>query len=129
MVGDVISVYKEYREAFLWIVTYVLTEKKAEDLGVDYNSIVLSLIHLIELIGKDINLKKMLLETKELPTRLKIFYLKITFLKIISKNRIRTFVQDFIILPMKSYPLMVINCDDKNTISERFPDIDTDDQS
>lgn len=130
MVGDVISVYKEYREAFLWIVTYVLTEKKAEDLGVDYNSIVLSLIHLIELIGKDINLKKDVTRNKRVTNQIKDFLFKNNFLE----NYIKKSDKDFCtrlynianeLLSVDGESIVMI----KNTISERFPDIDTDDQS
>ena len=130
MIKDIVSVYKEYREAFLWIVSNVLTKEKSQELEIDYNGVVLSLIHLIELIGKDVNLKKEVTKNKRVATQIRDFLFKNNFLQ----NFIRNSDEDFCkrlynisneLLSVDGESIVMI----KNTISEKFPDIDTEDRS
>ncbi|HPO50906.1 MAG TPA: transcription elongation factor GreA, partial [Spirochaetota bacterium] len=86
MIKEIVSVYKEYREAFLWIMSNVLTKDKAAEFDVDYNGVVLSLIHLIELIGKDVNLKKDVTRNKRVANQVRDFLFKNNFLQEYIKN-------------------------------------------
>lgn len=130
MINEIVSAYKEYREAFFWIVTNVLNEEKASELNIDYNGVILSLIHLIELTGKDVNLKKDVTRNKRVATQIKDFLFKNDFLA----DYIRKSDEDFCkrlynisneLLSVDGESIVMI----KNTISEKFPDIDTEDKS
>jgi len=130
LIKDIISVYKEYREAFFWIVSNVLTEEKAGDLDIDYNGVILSLIHLIELIGKDVNLKKDVTRNKRIANQIKDFLFKNNFLESYIKKSDEDFCKRLYnisneLLSVDGESIVMI----KNTISDKFPDIDTEDKS
>lgn len=127
IIKDLIVRYKEYTEAFFWIVTNALNDRIIEKLNIDYNNIILSVIHLIDILTKNINLNKDVARNKKILRQLKSYLIKDDLLlNHIDKTdkdfakRLFTIVNDLISLDTE----YVINI--KNKISEMYPDIDTD---
>ena len=127
---EITSVYKEYREAFFWIIVNVLTEEKIKEYQVDFDSILFSLIHLIELTAKDINNKKDVTKNKKISNQIKDFLFKNEFLiKYIEKSskdfckRLYTIIIELYVLE-GDYIAAV-----RNSISQKYPDISTEDES
>ncbi len=127
IIKDLISRYKEYTDAFFWIVTNALNDRIIEKLNIDYNNIILSVIHLIDILTKNINLNKDVIRNKKILRQLKSYLVKEDLLlnhieksdKDFSK-RLFTIVNDLISLD-SDYVIKI-----KNKISGKFPDIDTD---
>jgi len=130
IIKDLFVGYKEYRDAFLWIVSNVLTEEKAQELNIDYNNVILSLIHLIEITGKDVGLKKEVTKNKRISTQVRDFLFKNKFLSNYIKRsseefckRLYTISNELISVDGESIVMI------KNTIADKFPEIDTEDKS
>lgn len=127
IIKDLISRYKEYTESYFWIVTNILTERLINKLNIDYDNIILSIIHLIDIITKNINLNKDVMRNKKILRQLKSYLIKDDLLlnhiekanKDFSK-RLFTIVNDLISLD-SDYVIKI-----KNKISEKYADIDTD---
>jgi transcription elongation factor GreA len=129
IIKELVSRYKEYRDAFFWIVTTVLNEKKIKDLELDYDNIIFSLFHLIEITTKDINLKKEVSKNKKMVKQVKDYLFKNNFItEYIAGSdeefckRLHTIVNDMISLAGDE--ILAI----KNKIAEVYPQIDVIDQ-
>lgn len=130
LIKNLIAAYKEYREAFFWVVSKFLNEELAKSIEIDYDSIVFSLIHLIELTGKDVSIKKEMTKNKKLSNQIKDYLFKNKMLeKYIEKSSIEFCKR------LYSITSELISLDGdlkikiKEKISERFPEIDTENQS
>ena len=124
---DIVSRYKEYSDAFFWIVTNVLNSRLTEKLGIDYNNILFSVIHLIDILTKNININKEVGKSKKVLKQLKAYLIKDDLLlNYIDKSdkdfskRLYTIINELISLDSE-YVIKI-----KNKISDKFPEIDTD---
>ncbi|HOJ64107.1 MAG TPA: transcription elongation factor GreA [Spirochaetota bacterium] len=122
--------YKEYREAFFWIVTNILNQEKAKELNIEYDNIILSLIHLIEICHRDINNKKDVTQNKKILNQIKDYLFKTKYIcDYIDKAdkefaiRLYAIINELYVLDGE-YIVMV-----KNKIDEKFPDIDKESES
>jgi transcription elongation factor GreA len=125
LVHDLMVAYKEYREAFFWLVPRVLSSKeKAEDFGVNYETVLFSLLHLIELAGNSITIKKETTKNKKLQNQVRDYLFKNTILE----NYIETASLDFANRLYKiTIDLNYLGEEDKvkikDKIAECYPDI------
>ena len=77
LVHDLMVTYREYREAFFWLVPRVLSSKeRADDFGVNYETVLFSLLHLIELAGNSITIKKETTKNKKLQNQVRDYLFK-----------------------------------------------------
>ena len=82
LVRDLMVTYREYREAFFWLVPRVLSSKeKAEDFGINYETVLFSLLHLIELAGNSITIKKETTKNKKLHNQVRDYLFKNSILE------------------------------------------------
>jgi transcription elongation factor GreA len=128
IVKELISGYKEYKEAFFWIISNILTEEKIKEMNIDHDNIILSLIHLVELTGKEISLKKDVTKNKKISNQAKDYLFKNNFLpEYIKKSDIefckRLYTISNELLSLDGESVVII----KDTIVEKYPDIDTED--
>jgi transcription elongation factor GreA len=128
VVRELISGYKEYKEAFFWITTNILNEEKIKEMNIDYDNIILSLIHLVEITGKEVSLKKDVTKNKKISNQTKDFLFKNNFLPEYIKKadidfckRLYTISNELLSLDGESVVII------KDTIVDKFPDIDTED--
>lgn len=92
LVHDLMVAYREYREAFFWLVPRVLSSKeKADEFGINYESVLFSLLHLIELAGGSITIKKETTKNKKLQNQVRDYLFKNSILE----NYIETASEDF----------------------------------
>lgn len=92
LVHDLMVAYREYREAFFWLVPRVLSSKeKADEFGVNYETVLFSLLHLIELAGNSITIKKETTKNKKLQNQVRDYLFKNSILE----NYIETASEDF----------------------------------
>ncbi|MCG8571252.1 MAG: transcription elongation factor GreA [Spirochaetes bacterium] len=130
IVKELITAYKEFREAFFWIVTNALNPEKSKRFNIDYDNIIFSLIHLVELTGKDVSLKKDTVKNKKVSSQIKDYLFKNDFLLGYIKKSGKEFSKRLFsisseLLSMEAENIIKI----KNQISELYPDIDVEDQS
>ncbi|HBI37369.1 MAG TPA: transcription elongation factor GreA [Spirochaetia bacterium] len=130
LVKDLIATYKENREAFFWIVSKELNEDLAKKMDIIYDNIILSLLHLIEITGKDVSIKKEMTKNKKLGSQVKDYLFKNNYLeKYIEKSdenfckRLYNISNELISLDGN------LKIKIRTKISERFPEIDVDNQS
>ena len=128
VVKDLISGYKEYKESFFWIITNILTGEKIQEMNIDYDNIILSMIHLVEITGKEIGLKKDVTKNKKISNQIKDYLFKNDLLPSYIKNsgkdfckRLYTIANELLSLDGESVVII------KDTIVNKFPDIDTED--
>ncbi|MBN2544921.1 MAG: transcription elongation factor GreA [Spirochaetes bacterium] len=127
IIKDLITRYKEYSDAFFWIVTNVLEKNLIEKLSINIDNIVFSVLHLIEITTKNINNKKELVKNKRLVKQLKDYLTNNNFLinyiekadKEFSK-RLYGIIDELIYLDSE-YVVMI-----KDKIAKLYPDIDAD---
>lgn len=131
LIKDLIVAYKEYREAFFWIVSKILTsEEKAKTFGVNYDNILFSLLHLIELTGKDVSIKKETTKNKKLANQIKDYLFKNNLLEDYIVRSSKTFSKRLYVITTElisldgEYKLRI-----KEKISEIYPEIDTENQA
>lgn len=127
LIRDLNARYKEFTEAYFWIITNIMNEKMKDKLNIDSDNIIFSLIHLIEIATKNIGLKKDLVNNKKILKQLKDYLFKNNLLfKHIKKankdfsKRLFTILDELVSIDGEN----VIKI--KNIISEKYPDIDTD---
>lgn len=127
---DLISAYKEYREAFFWIVSKELNEEFTEKIGITYDNIVFSLLHMIEITGKDVSIKKDMTKNKKIGNQVKDFLFKNNFIvDYIQKSdhdfckRLYTISNELISLDAN------LKLKIREKIADKFPDIDVDNEN
>jgi len=127
IIKDIITRYKEYTDTFFWIVTNVLSKSLINKLSINFDNIIFSVIHLIEISTKNLNIKKEMQKNKKIIKQLKDYLVKDELLiKHIQNSdeefskRLFSIIDELIALDGE-YVIKI-----KNTISEKFPDIDTD---
>jgi transcription elongation factor GreA len=127
LIKDLISKYREYDETFFWIVTNALDDKLIEKLSINFDNILFSIIHLVEIATKNIGLKIDMQKNKRLAKQLKDYLTKDDLLLKHIENsdeefskRLFAVVNELISLDGE-YVIQI-----KNKISEKFPEIDTD---
>ncbi len=63
---DILSHYREYRDAFLWIARNAVEEEWFEKLSFQYEKILINMIHLLDITFRDISNKKDVTENKKI---------------------------------------------------------------
>lgn len=126
LIKDLTSAYKEYRESFFWMVSNILDEKYIIDMNIDYNNIILSLLHLIELCGKDVDLRKDTVKNRKILNQITNFLFKndTVISHILNSDKdfaIRLYSIASQLRYLKSEHKIAIN----DAIAEKFPDIET----
>ncbi len=124
IVRNLIASYKEYREAFFLVFSTFLTKEKAAEMKIDYDNLIFSLIHLIELTGKDITIKKDITQNKKLSNQIKDFLFKNNFLTDYIKDSNEDFCQRLFTISSKlEYIDTQSTVDIQEAINKKYPDI------
>ncbi len=131
IIKDLINIYKEYRESFVWVAANVIFSddyKKLDPNLFDKDAIIFSMIHLIELTAKDIEIKKDVTKNKKVNKQIKEYLFKKSSLKqhVASSNR-EFSLRLFAIINELDYMEAEYIIMTKNLISEFFPDIEQED--
>lgn len=130
MIQDCFISYKEYKEAFFWLVSNILDKEKAKELNIEYDNIILSLIHLIEICNRDINNKKDVTKNKKIFNQIKDYLFKSKYIcdyidKADKEFSIRLYAVINELYALDGEYIVMV----KNKISERFPDVDKESES
>lgn len=127
VIKDIIIKYKEYPESFYWIITNVLDNNLMKKLGINTDKIIFSVLHLIEIVTKNINNKKEIARNKKLVKQFKDYLTENDFLlKYIEKadfdfsKRLYSIINDLVYFDSE-YVVAV-----KDKIASIYPEIDID---
>jgi len=81
---DIMTHFREFREAFLWIARSAVDEPWFQSLGIPYEKILINMIHLLDITYRDISNKRNVTENKKLNRAIQTFLFK--------ENRLEDFI-------------------------------------
>lgn len=120
---DVINNYRELREPFVWIVRNCLDDRWVQEIGIDYEKLLISMIHILDLSARDVDNRRDVAENRKLNRQVHTYLFKegnlTRFLSDADEdsiNRIYTLVSDVKDLD----PSLVLEL--KQQVLDRFPD-------
>ncbi len=128
IIKDLINSYKEYRDSFYWVASSVVFTDDYKGLDrtlFDKDGIVFSLIHLIELSAKDVEIKKEVTKNKRVNKQIKEYLFKKNFLAGYINAASEDFsVRLYAIINELDYlePEFIMSI--KNMIAEKYPEIE-----
>ncbi len=115
--------YREWREAFVWIVRNCLEDTWLQEMDLDYEKLLIGMVHILDLTARDVDNRRDVAENRKLNRQVHTFLFKEgNLLRFLSEadedsiNRIFTLVGDVTELD----PSLVLEL--KQTILDRFPD-------
>ncbi|MDC7126474.1 MAG: transcription elongation factor GreA, partial [Spirochaetales bacterium] len=115
--------YREYREAFIWIVKNYVTEKWCKKHGVSYEKMLINMVHLLDITYREISDKRDVSDNRRLNRQILTFLIKEAHIENFiqsadeeSVNRLYTLVSDVKDLDVKTKQKL------KEIIKERFTD-------
>lgn len=73
---DIMTHFREFREAFLWIARSAVDEPWFQDLGISYEKILINMIHLLDITFRDISNKRNVTENKKLNRAIQTYLFK-----------------------------------------------------
>ncbi len=73
---DIMAHYREFREAFLWIARNAVEEPWFDKLAVQYEKILINMIHLLDITFRDISNKKDVTENKKINRAIQVYLFK-----------------------------------------------------
>ncbi|TVQ39838.1 MAG: transcription elongation factor GreA [Spirochaetaceae bacterium] len=121
--SDVSRNYREWREAFVWMIRNCLNDAWLQQMDVDYEKILIGMIHILDLTARDVDNRRDVTENRKLNRQVHTFLFKEGHLTSFlheadedSINRIYTLVSDVTELD----PSLVLEL--KQCILDRFPD-------
>ncbi len=81
---DIMTHFREFREAFLWVARSAVDEPWFQSLGIPYEKILINMIHLLDITFRDISNKRNVTENKKLNRAIQTFLFK--------ENRLEDFI-------------------------------------
>jgi len=121
---DMMSHYREFREAFIWIAKNAVDEPWFENISIQYEKILINMIHLLAITFRDISNKKDVTENKKINRAVQIYLFK--------EERLESFILDgdedtvsrlFTLLMDVKELEVSIKLDLRQKIKEKYPNI------